>query len=34
MQLSAVKMELSEKEKLVNYEIIKFLIENGINKNI
>lgn len=33
-QLCAIKMELTPKEKDTNYEIIKFLIENGANKNI
>ncbi len=27
-------MELTAKEKETNYEIIKFLIENGANKNM
>lgn len=34
MQLSAVKMDLSQKEMDVNFEIIRFLVENGANKNI
>lgn len=34
MQLCALKMELSPKEKEMNYEIIKFLLENGANRKI
>ena len=34
MQHCAVKMQLSAKEKEMNYEIIKFLLENGANRKI
>jgi hypothetical protein len=34
MQLCNVKMQINQSEKVVNYEIIKFLIENGANKTI
>lgn len=34
MQFCAVKMELNSLEKAINYEIIKFLIENGANRSI
>lgn len=34
MQLCALKIEMSTSEKDINYEIIKFLVENGANKSI
>ena len=34
MQLCSVKMELTQREKQINYEIIKYLLENGANKNL
>jgi ankyrin repeat protein len=34
MYLCANKVELTPKEQLIHYQIIKFLIENGANRNI
>ena len=34
MQLCSVKMQLSSKETEVNYQIIKFLLENGVYRII
>jgi S-adenosylmethionine:diacylglycerol 3-amino-3-carboxypropyl transferase len=31
MQLCSIKMELSQKEIETNYQMIKFLIENGVS---
>ncbi len=34
MQLCATKMELCKREKDINYELIKFLLENGADKKL
>lgn len=34
MQLCSIKMEMDDREVLVNYEIVKFLIENGANTKL
>ena len=30
MQLCSIKMDMSQKEKEINLDIVKFLIENGV----